>query len=71
MALCLAFLALPALFVPYSSYYMVHAIPPFALCVAIQMRKYPWLALIIIPMIVFAITTLFPLWDWNGVDELG
>ena len=54
--------AAPVLIFVRTTYYFPHVIPLFALCVAIQMRRYPWLCLIIIPQMVFAVTTLIPLW---------
>jgi len=70
IAICLALLVLPALLVPYASFYLPHAIPWLALCVAIQIRRYPWLSLIIIPQVAFVITSLINMWHLNGVTNL-
>ena len=71
MAWCLALLVLPALFLTSSCYYFTHAVPWLALCVAIQMRKRPWLAAVLAIELVFAMTTLIPLWGWGGLSDLG
>lgn len=71
IAWCLALLVLPAFFLTSSCFYFTHAVPWLALCVAIQIRKYPWLAGILAVELVFAVTTLIPLWGWNGLGELG
>jgi len=70
IAIYLALIVMPAFFLTRASTYFPHAIPWLALCVAIQMRKYPWLALILIPLVAFAITSLFPVWSWTGVSSL-
>lgn len=70
IALCLALLVLPAFFTTRSGYYFPHAVPWMALCVAVQMKKYPWLGAITVLQLVFAITTLVPFWTWNSVFKL-
>ena len=67
---CFFLLVLPAFFLTRASYYMPHAVPWLALSVAIMMRRYPWLAVILLLECTFAVTSLFPLWNWNGVFNL-
>lgn len=70
IALWFLFAILPAFLMTRCGLYFPHAIPVLALCVAIQMRKYPWLGLVALLELAFAITTLIPLWTWDGVSGL-
>lgn len=67
----LGLIAILALLTVQSPYYLAaHAIPLMALCVAIQMRRWPWLAGILFFECAFAVTSLFPLWGWDGIFDL-
>ena len=70
IALWFLFAVLPAFLLTRCGLYFPHAVPVLALCVAIQMRKYPWLGLVALLELAFAITTLIPLWTWDGVAGL-
>lgn len=72
IAWCLALLVMPAFFLTSSCFYFVHAVPWLALCAAIQGRKHPWCIITILLLeCIFAVTTLIPLWNWNGLGDLG
>ena len=66
IAWCLLLLVIPAFLFIRMAYYMPHALPWLALSVAIMMRRYKWLALIIVLELGFAITSLIPIWSWTG-----
>lgn len=64
IALCLGLIAMPAWFLTNTTYYFPHAVPWLALCVALQMRRWPWLGLITIPQLVWAINSLPTYWNF-------
>lgn len=70
IALCLGLIAMPALFLTRTAYYYPHVVPWFAICVAIMIQKYRWIAVIILFECVFAVTTFGSVWNWDGVEGM-
>jgi hypothetical protein len=68
MMWALGILALIGLLTNQAPYYLgAHGIPLFAICTAICMRRDRFLTLILPVELVFAVTTLIPLWNWKGI----
>jgi hypothetical protein len=60
-----------AFFLSRAAYYMVYALPWLSLCVAIQLRKYPWcIVTLLLLECAFAVTTFKVLWNFQGVFNL-
>lgn len=70
LSLMFLLFVVPAFMIVHSVNYFPHAIPFLAMGVAVQMKRFPWLAGLMAFELVFAVTSLFPLWTWDGVFVL-